>query len=98
MVLKISPFFCVLEKQSESGVHSVSLDLEGLQDVVAQLKRTPAGLDEILKRTVPWGVAFHHAGTCSLYQPSLPSEHSGVSRKPQFMFLPVLIKLYFNTI
>ncbi|XP_058272098.1 DNA polymerase theta isoform X2 [Hemibagrus wyckioides] len=50
------------EKQSESGVHSVSLDLEGLQDVVAQLKRTPAGLDEILKRTVPWGVAFHHAG------------------------------------
>ncbi|MCI4386592.1 hypothetical protein PGIGA_G00064270 [Pangasianodon gigas] len=50
------------EKQSESGVHSVSLNLEGLQDVVAQLKRTPAGLDEILKRTVPWGVAFHHAG------------------------------------
>ncbi|KAK3555997.1 hypothetical protein QTP86_034344 [Hemibagrus guttatus] len=50
------------EKQSESGVHSMSLDLEGLQDVVAQLKRTPAGLDEILKRTVPWGVAFHHAG------------------------------------
>ncbi|KAB5548918.1 hypothetical protein PHYPO_G00061210 [Pangasianodon hypophthalmus] len=50
------------EKQSESGVHSVSLNLEGLQDVVAQLKRTPAGLDEILKRTVPWGIAFHHAG------------------------------------
>ncbi|XP_060747500.1 DNA polymerase theta isoform X2 [Tachysurus vachellii] len=50
------------EKQSECGVHSVSLNLEGLQDVVAQLKRTPAGLDEILKRTVPWGVAFHHAG------------------------------------
>ncbi|TSQ12710.1 DNA polymerase theta [Bagarius yarrelli] len=50
------------EKQSESGVHSVSLNHEGLHDVVAQLQRTPAGLDEILKRTVPWGVAFHHAG------------------------------------
>ncbi|XP_060792093.1 DNA polymerase theta isoform X2 [Neoarius graeffei] len=50
------------EKQSESGVRSVSLNLEGLQDVVEQLTHTPAGLDEILKRTVPWGVAFHHAG------------------------------------
>ncbi|KAF5906965.1 DNA polymerase theta, partial [Clarias magur] len=50
------------EKQTESGVQFVTLNLEGLQDVVAQLKRTPAGLDEILKRTVPWGVAFHHAG------------------------------------
>lgn len=64
---KSSPFSPFLEKQSESGVHSVSLNLEGLQDVVAQLKRTPAGLDDILKRTVPWGVAFHHAGTWCLY-------------------------------
>uniref|UniRef100_A0A8C4ISJ4 DNA polymerase theta n=1 Tax=Dicentrarchus labrax TaxID=13489 RepID=A0A8C4ISJ4_DICLA len=40
----------------------VSLDQEGLVDVVAQLRRTPAGLDPILHRTVPWGVAFHHAG------------------------------------
>ncbi|KAL0994986.1 hypothetical protein UPYG_G00130290 [Umbra pygmaea] len=31
-------------------------------DVLAQLRRTPAGLDPILQRTVPWGVAFHHAG------------------------------------
>lgn len=44
----------------------MSLNPDGLQDVVAQLKRTPAGLDEILKRTVPWGVAFHHAGTWNL--------------------------------
>ncbi|XP_062868243.1 DNA polymerase theta, partial [Trichomycterus rosablanca] len=50
------------EKQSGSAVQSVSLNPEGLQDVVAQLKRAPAGLDEILKRTVPWGVGFHHAG------------------------------------
>uniref|UniRef100_A0A8B9KFT4 DNA polymerase theta n=1 Tax=Astyanax mexicanus TaxID=7994 RepID=A0A8B9KFT4_ASTMX len=52
----------VVARPSESGVQSVSLNLEGLQDVVAQLKRSPAGLDQVLQRTVPWGVAFHHAG------------------------------------
>ncbi|XP_066501215.1 DNA polymerase theta isoform X2 [Hoplias malabaricus] len=50
------------EKQSDSEVQSVSLNQEGLQDVIAQLKRSPAGLDQVLQRTVPWGVAFHHAG------------------------------------
>ncbi|KAK9955417.1 hypothetical protein ABG768_015297 [Culter alburnus] len=50
------------EIQSGSGVQSICLKQEGLQDVVAQLKRTPAGLDQVLQRTVPWGVAFHHAG------------------------------------
>uniref|UniRef100_A0A8C1QZ25 DNA polymerase theta n=1 Tax=Cyprinus carpio TaxID=7962 RepID=A0A8C1QZ25_CYPCA len=48
--------------QSGSGVQSISLNQEGLQDVVAQLKRAPASLDQVLQRTVPWGVAFHHAG------------------------------------
>lgn len=65
MVPKLG-LFLFLEKQSESGEHTVSLNLEALQDVVAQLTRTPAGLDEILKRTVPWGIAFHHAGTWRL--------------------------------
>lgn len=50
------------EMQAGSAVQSISLKQEGLQDVVAQLKRTPAGLDQVLQRTVPWGVAFHHAG------------------------------------
>ncbi|KAI4877915.1 hypothetical protein NFI96_017405, partial [Prochilodus magdalenae] len=50
------------EKQTGSGLQSVSLNQEGLQDVVAQLKRSPAGLDQVLQRTVPWGVGFHHAG------------------------------------
>ncbi|KAA0720083.1 DNA polymerase theta [Triplophysa tibetana] len=50
------------EIQSGSGVQSISFNQEGLQDVLAQLKRTPAGLDQVLQRTVPWGVAFHHAG------------------------------------
>ncbi|KAK7929427.1 hypothetical protein WMY93_005822 [Mugilogobius chulae] len=46
----------------EKDPKPVTLDVEGLEEVVAQLKRTPAGLDPILQRTVPWGVGFHHAG------------------------------------
>uniref|UniRef100_A0A667YDA4 DNA polymerase theta n=1 Tax=Myripristis murdjan TaxID=586833 RepID=A0A667YDA4_9TELE len=48
--------------QGEAAPQAVGLDQEGLKDVIAQLRRTPAGLDPILQRTVPWGVAFHHAG------------------------------------
>ncbi|XP_077426796.1 DNA polymerase theta isoform X2 [Vanacampus margaritifer] len=50
------------ERESDSEPQPVCLDQGGLLDVIAQLSRTPAGLDPILKRTVPWGVAFHHAG------------------------------------
>uniref|UniRef100_UPI003AAA2B9C DNA polymerase theta n=1 Tax=Centroberyx gerrardi TaxID=166262 RepID=UPI003AAA2B9C len=50
------------ERQGEADPRAVCLDQEGLVDVIAQLRRTPAGLDPILQRTVPWGVAFHHAG------------------------------------
>lgn len=50
------------EPQNEAEPQPVSLDRESLQDVLAQLRRTPAGLDPILQRSVPWGVAFHHAG------------------------------------
>ncbi|XP_032417968.1 DNA polymerase theta [Xiphophorus hellerii] len=48
--------------QGEAVPQPVCLDTEGLDDVIAQLRRTPAGLDPILQCTVPWGVAFHHAG------------------------------------
>ena len=41
---------------------SVDLNKESLQDVLEQLRRCPVGLDAVLKRTVPWGVAYHHAG------------------------------------
>ncbi|XP_030207307.1 DNA polymerase theta [Gadus morhua] len=41
---------------------AVCLDQKGLVDVIAQLRRTPAGLDPTLQRCVPWGVGFHHAG------------------------------------
>ncbi|XP_068607098.1 DNA polymerase theta [Brachionichthys hirsutus] len=50
------------DRHGDAGPQEVSLDREGLVNVVAQLTRTPAGLDPILRRTVPWGVAFHHAG------------------------------------
>lgn len=38
------------------------MDREGIDEVLDQLKRSVSGLDSILQRTLPWGVAFHHAG------------------------------------
>uniref|UniRef100_UPI00398EBF00 DNA polymerase theta n=1 Tax=Pristiophorus japonicus TaxID=55135 RepID=UPI00398EBF00 len=38
------------------------LHRDELQEIVDQLKRSPAGLDAVLGRTVPQGVGFHHAG------------------------------------
>lgn len=38
------------------------LEPKSLLEVVDQLKRSPSGLDSVLQKTVPWGVAFHHAG------------------------------------
>ena len=45
-----------------SELTTLTLDHESLRDVLEQLKRTPAGLDVLLARMVPCGVAFHHAG------------------------------------
>ncbi|KAG7485315.1 DNA polymerase theta [Solea senegalensis] len=50
------------DRKGDTDLQPVSLDQDGLVDVLAQLRRTPAGLDGILQRTVPCGVAFHHAG------------------------------------
>ncbi|XP_045902735.1 DNA polymerase theta isoform X2 [Micropterus dolomieu] len=57
-------FYCLshADCQGQAEPRPVCLDREGLLDVLAQLRRTPAGLDPILQRTVQWGVAFHHAG------------------------------------
>lgn len=59
-------FFVLATGSKEAQLNPNSLPLswshEGLQDVLAQLKRSPAGLDQVLQRTVPWRVAFHHAG------------------------------------
>uniref|UniRef100_A0A6I8P2U6 DNA polymerase theta n=1 Tax=Ornithorhynchus anatinus TaxID=9258 RepID=A0A6I8P2U6_ORNAN len=59
-------FYNLQQRQAEGGYPShpapVVLDQAGLQEVTDQLKRSPSGLDSVLQRTVPWGVAFHHAG------------------------------------
>ncbi|KAM6162866.1 DNA polymerase theta [Erethizon dorsatum] len=49
-----------LAKPSE--VTTPILESKSLLEVVDQLKRSPSGLDSVLQKTVPWGVAFHHAG------------------------------------
>ncbi|XP_036907433.1 DNA polymerase theta isoform X2 [Sturnira hondurensis] len=49
-----------LERSSE--LSPVMLEQKGLLDVIDQLKHSPSGLDSVLKKTVRWGVAFHHAG------------------------------------
>ncbi|XP_058411862.1 DNA polymerase theta isoform X1 [Diceros bicornis minor] len=47
---------------TSSEIPPVILEQKGLLEVVDQLKRSPSGLDSVLQKTVPWGVAFHHAG------------------------------------
>ncbi|XP_054985461.1 DNA polymerase theta [Sorex araneus] len=59
--------FYNLYHKAEGNVRSselppVILEHEGILEVMDQLKRLPSGLDSVLKKTVPWGVAFHHAG------------------------------------
>ena len=44
---------------SKIGLH---LDKTGLAGVCEQLHRTQVGLDSVLAKTLPMGVAFHHAG------------------------------------
>ncbi|XP_032336025.1 DNA polymerase theta isoform X2 [Camelus ferus] len=59
--------FYNLRHQAEGLVRSselppMILERKGLLEVMDQLKRVPSGLDSVLQKTVPWGVAFHHAG------------------------------------
>uniref|UniRef100_A0A8C3LRA0 DNA polymerase theta n=1 Tax=Chrysolophus pictus TaxID=9089 RepID=A0A8C3LRA0_CHRPC len=54
-------------QQAESSAKNSSLspvvvDREGIDEVLDQLRRSLSGLDSVLQRTLPWGVAFHHAG------------------------------------
>ncbi|XP_053912171.1 DNA polymerase theta [Cuculus canorus] len=45
-----------------SALTPVVVDREGIDEVLDQLKRSVSGLDPVLQRTLPLGVAFHHAG------------------------------------
>ncbi|XP_029795268.1 DNA polymerase theta [Suricata suricatta] len=45
-----------------SELPPVVLEQKSLLEVMDQLKRSPSGLDSVLQKTIPWGVAFHHAG------------------------------------
>lgn len=45
-----------------SEISPVMLERKSLLEVIDQLKRSPSGLDSVLQKTIPWGVAFHHAG------------------------------------
>ena len=42
--------------------HGIKLDRQKLVDVLEQLRRSPVGLDNVLRSSVHYGVAFHHAG------------------------------------
>ena len=45
---------------AECGANPI--DTPGLVGVCEQLRRTQVGLDHVLEKTIPHGVAFHHAG------------------------------------
>ena len=45
-----------------SSLLAPKLNESALKDVIEQLKRTPVGLDNVLARVIPQGVAYHHAG------------------------------------
>ncbi|KGL85254.1 DNA polymerase theta, partial [Tinamus guttatus] len=58
-------FYNVQQAESSaknSALSPVVVDREGINDLLDQLKHSPSGLDSVLQRTLPWGVAFHHAG------------------------------------
>ncbi|XP_062599884.1 DNA polymerase theta-like, partial [Saccostrea cucullata] len=56
-------FYNILKKGPETDCSSpLPLNRPSLMEVVEQLRRTPVGLDSTLGKTVPYGVAYHHAG------------------------------------
>nr|XP_020645197.1 DNA polymerase theta [Pogona vitticeps] len=54
--------FYNLQHKNLSTVAPVVLDPPRIEELMSQLRHSPAGLDFVLQRTIKWGVAFHHAG------------------------------------
>ncbi|KAJ7318007.1 hypothetical protein JRQ81_004169 [Phrynocephalus forsythii] len=54
--------FYNLQHKGLSAVAPVVLDASRIEELLGQLRHSPAGLDSVLQRTIKWGVAFHHAG------------------------------------
>lgn len=50
------------QQSDNSTVLRNQLNPETIAEVLEQLKNCPVGLDQILKKTISFGVAYHHAG------------------------------------
>lgn len=58
-----SSFFKLGCQQGEFGtVLRNELKTDSISEVLEQLKNSPVGLDQVLKQTISFGVAYHHAG------------------------------------
>ncbi|PZC85504.1 hypothetical protein B5X24_HaOG216612 [Helicoverpa armigera] len=58
-----SSFFKLGCEDSQAGqVLRSQLKSDNISEVLEQLKNCPVGLDQVLKKTVSFGVAYHHAG------------------------------------
>ncbi|KOB71427.1 putative DNA polymerase theta [Operophtera brumata] len=58
-----SSFYNLGSRQCEFGsVLRSQLKTESISEVLEQLKNCPVGLDQVLKKTISFGVAYHHAG------------------------------------
>uniref|UniRef100_A0A0C9Q746 POLQ protein n=1 Tax=Fopius arisanus TaxID=64838 RepID=A0A0C9Q746_9HYME len=61
---QIAKSFCQLGRTETPAGESLrcQLNREMIMDTLEQLKRSPSGLDDVLRSTVSFGVAYHHAG------------------------------------
>lgn len=58
-----SSFFKLGHEGSETGIMLRNqLNPENISETLEQLKNCPVGLDDILRKTISFGVAYHHAG------------------------------------